>query len=373
MRARHSGRPTGGRLRWVAAAAGLAVAGAAIFAVTPATAAGTTTNAQLSLSGVATKSSILGGSLIGIHPGDSVDFQASGLPTAGLENIPALNQLVSSLLSPLLGQFQVVLHTSASFPGGAHDVTIGGPTSGPCKGQPDYKVTFPNAGTYNFSWNIAYVLPVLLGCTHNGVSDSNLNLLKKAGVALNATNQWVGQIAVADHPPTGGIGIQLPGISIAPSLPVVGQLPTLGLGGLTIQGHLTLPTLSGPPGGGGSGGGAGGGGAGGGGGSSAAPDCVPCDVMTHVGLGGGPGQAGANQGTGSQIGNGIAQAGVNNNGVVPVTSTAPAVPGLSTEKHVNLAANRAPAAQMPLLLAFIAIIALALVTGIYARLFLLRR
>jgi hypothetical protein len=36
-------------------------------------------------------------------------------------------------------------------------------------------------------------------------------------------------------------------------------------------------------------------------------------------------------------------------------------------------ANKAPAAQMPVLLAIIAIIALSLVTATYARLFLLRR
>ena len=104
MRARHTGRPVGSaRLRWTAAAMGAAIAGVAIFTTTTtaAHASATTTDAQLSLSGVATKSSVLGGSLIGIHPGDTVDFGSSGLPTAGLDNVPALGKLVQNLLSPL--------------------------------------------------------------------------------------------------------------------------------------------------------------------------------------------------------------------------------------------------------------------------------
>ncbi len=176
---------------------------------------------------MATQSSVLGGELIGVHPGDTVDFTASGLPTAGLQNIPALGKLVDSLLSPLLGQFQVVVHTGANFPGGARSVTLGGPASGPCKGVHDLPVTFPANGTYNFTWNVQYVLPVLLGCKANGVSAANLNLLKSVGVALNASLQWVGQIVVANDPPKGGLGLQLPGIKVAPSLPVVGQLPTI--------------------------------------------------------------------------------------------------------------------------------------------------
>ena len=52
----------------------------------------------------------------------------------------------------------------------------------------------------------------------------------------------------------------------------------------------------------------------------------------------------------------------------PVTTTS-----ASTSRHVDLAANKAPAAQMPVILAIIAIIALSLVTATYARLFLLRR
>ncbi|HEV7193077.1 MAG TPA: hypothetical protein VGN35_07695 [Jatrophihabitantaceae bacterium] len=373
MRARHTGRPVSrGRLRWVATALGAAVAGVAIFATTtPAHASATTTDAQLSLSGVATKSSVLGGSLIGIHPGDTVDFMSSGLPTAGLDNIPALGSLVQNLLSPLLGQFQVVLHTGANFPGGARNVTLGGPTSGPCKGAKDLAITFPSIGTYNFTWNVQYVLPGLLGCATNGLSNSDLNLLKGAGVALNASEQWVGQVVAANDPPKGGIGLQLPGIKIAPSLPVVGQLPTLGVTLPVVQLPVTLPTLPGLPGGGGAGGGNGGGGSGGGGlGGGGGGLCVPCVVMTNPGGGGAPAPD-ANSVT--QIGRGLTDPGPVSGSDASSSGGPHAAPAPKTSKHVDLAANKAPAAQMPVILAIIAIIALSLVTATYARLFLLRR
>jgi hypothetical protein len=374
MPARHAGRPdSAGRLRWIAGAIGVAIAGAAIFAVAPANAAGTTVDAQLSLSGVATQSSVLGGSLVGVHPGDTVDFKASGLPTAGLDNIPALGKLVNSLLSPLLGQFQVVVHLGSNFPGGARSVTVGGPATGPCKGVPDLPVTFPNVGTYNFTWDIQYVLPILLGCTHNGVSSANLNLLKGAGIALNASNQWTGQIVVADHPPTGGIGIQLPGISVAPSLPVLGQLPTLGLGGATVQLPVTLPKIPLPTGGHGGGGTGTTGSTPPPGNGSTAPECVPCVVMTEVGNGGTGTAVAPDAGNVSQIGNGLSDGGAVNPNNGGGTASTHGGSGVVTHKQVNLAANKAPAAQMPVLLAIIAIIALSLVTATYARLFLLRR
>lgn len=372
MRARHSGRPVrSGRLRWFGAAVAAAIVGVAIFTTTTtaANASSTTTEAQLSLSGVATKSSVLGGSLIGIHPGDTVDFVSSGLPTAGLDNIPALGKLVQNLLSPLLGQFQVVLHTGANFPGGKRDVTLGGPTSGPCKGAKDLAITFPSAGTYNFTWNIQYVLPGLLGCQTNGLSNSDLNLLKGAGVALNASEQWVGQVVAATDPPKGGIGLQLPGIKIAPSLPVVGQLPTIGLTIPAVQLPVTLPSLPSLPGSGGTGGNGGTGGTSGGGGGGGGL-CVPCVVMPNTG-GGGVAAPDANSVT--QIGRGLSDLGRVTGSDKGTTGGAPATKAPSTSKRVDLAANKAPAAQMPVILAIIAIIALSLVTATYARLFLLRR
>ncbi|MDP9117689.1 MAG: hypothetical protein M3O28_10635 [Actinomycetota bacterium] len=382
MPARHLQRPQmRPALRWLATTVGLAVTTAAIFAMAPANASATTTEADLSLSGVATSSSILGGSLIGIHPGDSVDFKASALPTAGLSNVPVLGPLVQSLLSPLLGQYQVVVHLPSNFPGGARSVTLGGPTSGACAGKPDLPIAFNTAGTYNFTWNVQYVLPGLFGCSASGIS-TDFNLLKSAGIALNATNQWVGQIVVADSPPVGGLGIQLPGLGVAPSLPVVGQLPTLGESGLTVQLPVTLPSVPALPGAGGNKPTAGSGSTTAPAGSSTANTvCVPCEVVPNVGMGSGVGGAsggfagvGPDANTTTQLGRGLSDGGALKSSPAPVvTSTAAALDSPQINTHVNLAANKAPAAQMPVLLAIIAIIALSLVTATYARLYLLRR
>ncbi|HJQ41454.1 MAG TPA: hypothetical protein VJ831_00080 [Jatrophihabitantaceae bacterium] len=361
-------------MRWVAGALGLAVAGAAAIALAPSSAGATTVTAQLSLSGVATQGNILGGTQVGVHPGDTVNFQASALPTAGLDNIPMLGPLLDDLLTKLLHtSYQVVLHLPASFPGGKRDVTLGGPESGKCKGTQSLPVNFANIGTYNFTWTVQYVLPNLLGCTTNSIGNSNLNLLKSAGIALNSTNQWVGQIVVATNPPPPGISIQLPGVSVAPNLPVVGQVPTLGIGGVnlpTIPVNLPslIPTL---PGGGGSGGGSSTPPPGGGTGTGV--ECVPCTVVPSVGLGGGDNGGGSNPGSPEGLGQGI------HNPTTPVTSATrtvtvpPASPSSKPPKTRDLSANKAPGAQMPVLLAIIAIIALGLVTATYARLYLLRR
>ena len=82
---------------------------------------------------------------------------------------------------------------------------------------------------WSFTWSVQYVLPGLFGCTKNGLNSTSMNQLQQAGIAINASNQWVGQVVVATDPPKGGISIQLPGIGAAPSLPVVGQLPGMSI------------------------------------------------------------------------------------------------------------------------------------------------
>ena len=63
------------------------------------------------------------------------------------------------------------------------------------------------------------------------------NQLAKAGIKLNAKNQYVGAVVVATNPPKGGISVQLPSVQAAPSAPVVGQLPTVSIPG------VQLPTV----------------------------------------------------------------------------------------------------------------------------------
>jgi hypothetical protein len=367
------------RLRWLVGLAGGAVVGATLLAFSPAGAA-STVNAQLSLTGVATSTSVLGGSEIGVHPGDTVVFKASAVPTAGLENIPTLGSVLTDLLSAALGQYQVVVSFGGSFPGGAQTVTLGGPTTGKCAGLASKSFTFPDKGSYAFTWKVQYVLPTLLGCIKNGVSDADLNLLETAGVALNATNSWVGKVVVADNPPPGGISIQLPGVSVAPSVPVLGQLPTIGVPGVTLP-TIGVPvpnlTASTPAGGTSSSG------SNGGKGSTPSPEPsneipVPAKVVPGINGGGMLGSGGGYTGvlpggTGnSQVGTGGLQPVVSPNSASAATDAANQN---STGKHktIDLASSKASTGQLSVVLAIIAIIALTLVAATYARLYVLRR
>jgi hypothetical protein len=376
------------RVRWLVGLAGLAVTTATLLAFSPAGAA-STVNAQLSLTGVATSDNILGGSQIGVHPGDTVNFKASALPTAGLQNIPGLGGVLDSLLSPLLGQYQVVVSFSSSFPGGAQTVTLGGPTSGACAGVPAKSVTFPAKGSYAFTWKVQYVLPGLLGCSTNGVSSTNLNLLQQAGVALNATNSWVGKIVVADNPPKGGISIQLPGVSVAPNIGGH-QLPTIGVPGINLPTlGVAVPDLN--PGSKQGDSKAGGGGSKSGKTTSAAPTLpgnvvpVPAQVVPR---GSGDGvftdggfNTGVLPGLGSQSGDSSGLLPISTgNGNGSAAKTGAAAPAAqpdqkSSGKHktIDLASGRSSTGQLSIVLALIAIIALFSVAGLYARLYLIRK
>jgi hypothetical protein len=378
-------RPVIGRkrgLRWLAAGAGVLVAGATVLAMSPAQADTATVDAQLSLSGVASKANLLGGTTIGVHPGDTVDFSASALPTAGLANIPALGPTLVNTLKALLGQYQVVVTFGSSFPGvGGQSVTLGGPATGVCKGKQDVPVTFPSAGTYAFTWKVQYVLPVLLSCTKNGLGDTALNQLKGAGIALNATNQWTGQIVAAANPPKGGLSVQLPGLGAAPSLPVLGQLPTMTLPALSLPTiPLSLPDLpvGSLPGLGSSSGSTG---AGTGTGTLKPEGPSIPDLVVPKGDGNGPGTVDLGGGFGNvlpdlgNVGSGFGNIAAPVQGASTASIPSDVAPAASQVKAhtVELASSPSPSGQMPVLLAIIAVIALSLVTATYARLYLLRK
>lgn len=349
-----------GGLRWFVGACALALAATTAFAVSsPASATATTVKTQLSLSGLASADNPLGGSVIGIHPGDTVTFTAAGAPTAGLEKL-GLDGLVNNVLG-LLVTFQVSADF-AGLPGGAKATVL--------KGAKAKSFTFPKKGTYNFTWE-AQNLVVLKALPINLNGDQ----LAAAGIKLNESNQYVGKVVVAANPPTGGLSIQLPGVKVAPSLPVVGQLPTVSIPGVTLPTiHASVPNLlPGKPGGSTSD-------PAGGGTSTPASSyhppalTVPEQVVPQgdgnaiFGAGGGGFNAGALPGT--QLGN-----------LAPISgSTATASAPLTTQdsagknKTIDLASStKAPSGQLPVILAILAIIALALVAGTYARLFLLRR
>ncbi len=341
--------------RWLTAAVGLGVAVAVVIIARPA-GASTTVNAQLAFSGVVTQTSPTGGSVVGIHPGDSVDFKPATVPTEGLDALGfSLGDIVGNVLNLATG-YQVVMHLPSTFPGGKRDVKLGA-----CGGKSDLKVAFPTAGTYNFTWS-AYSVNLL--CLTSPITLDG-NAAKDAGIALNSSNQWVGKVVAATDPPAGGISVQLPAVSASPNvggvqLPPVGEpgatLPTITTGG---SGSSPTPAPNEP-----------------GGGSGTRIDyqqpgqSVQDRVVPH-GYGGDGRAEAVNQALIGDLANGVAQNGAG--GQALAGSAAKGNPATTAGQPINLAANKAPAGQMPVLLSILAIIALSLVTATYARLYLLRR
>jgi hypothetical protein len=341
--------------RWLAAAVGIGVAVAVVIIARPA-GASTTVNAQLAFSGLVTQTSPTGGSVVGIHPGDSVDFTPATVPTEGLDALGfSLGDILGNVLNLATG-YQVVMHLPSTFPGGKRDVKLGA-----CGGKSDLKVAFPTAGTYNFTWS-AYSVNLL--CLTSPITLDG-NAAKDAGIALNSSNQWVGKVVAATDPPAGGISVQLPAVSASPEVGGV-QLPPVGEPG------ATLPTITA-------------------GGSGSSPTTAPSqpsggsgtridyqqpgqsvqDRVVPHGYGGDGRAEAVNQALIGDLANGVAQ-----NDASGQALAGPAAKGnLATTagQPINLAANKAPAGQMPVLLSILAIIALSLVTATYARLYLLRR
>jgi hypothetical protein len=352
------------KARWLAGAAGVAVTavvGAALLALAPA-GASTTVNSQLSLSGLASADNPLGGSVIGIHPGDSVTFKTASVPTAGLDQL-GLGGLVGGLLNSLLG-FQSRADFS-HLPNGKANTVVGTKTA--------VSFTFPTAGTYNFSWSVEQ-LQLLGGAVP---IDLNGNQLAAAGVKLNASNDYVGQIVVATNPPKGGIGLQLPSIGVHPSVPLVGQLPSIGIPGVKVTVPVTIPDLipSKPAGGGTETTAPAGGSSSTAGTGGAIP--VPAQIVPNgvTGFGGGGGyfptllpNSGSQSGGATSL---LPISTIGNSAKAGSKQTDQKSTG--KDKTIDLASSKAPTGQLSVVLAIIAIIALTLVAATYARLYVLRR
>jgi hypothetical protein len=353
-------------LRWLAGAVGLAAAAMTVLVMQPAGANPVTVRAQLSLSGVVTATSPLGGTTVGVHPGDSVTFQASLTPTAGLDAL-GLSALVDALNT--VGGITMVADFS-QLPGASKLDTLTTKASAyALSGTKSATFTFPAAGTYHFTWTARNLL---------GVINLDGNQLAAAGIKLNAQNQYVGEVVVADNPPQGGISLQLPGVSVAPSLAVVGQLPTVGVPNVTAPTiPVAVPTIvpglpgsSGKPGGQPS--------------SGLNYTPPPLSVPEQVVPKGDGAVAGPDLNADPDLaiggfGDALPALGSNGGAAHPASSTArepAAVPAGHpvSEKPVEIAASpQSPSGQLPVILAIVAIVALSLVTATYARLYLLRK
>jgi len=355
-------QPRAAGLRWLAAGIALAIAGAITLATASANASPRTVNAELSLSGIATTANLLGGAQIGVHPGDTVNFVPSTIPTAGLTNIPTLGTALDSLLQTILGKttgYQITMHLPSTFPGGARNVTLGA-----CAAQKNLAVNFPTKGDYTFTWSAVAISPLCLLPANIGSLAGNQ--LKNAGIALNATNQWVANIHVATDAVAGGISIQLPGVSIAPSLPGLGQLPTVGINLPTLG--LSVPAIGGgsTPAGSGST-------SAGGGGYTPPAVSIPQQVVPHPDDTGALGPLGGGFGTPLPTINTSPSTAPVSGASSGSHSKPTAKPSTSTKQQQAASSKKLTTAQLPVLLAILAIVALALVTGTYARLYMMRQ
>lgn len=376
--ARHADGGRASRLRRLAALlTGLGVVVAVLLAMSPAQAAGHTDRAQLALSGLSDKNNPAGGSQIGIHPGDSVIFSAASVPTAGLAKLGLANLIptVDNLLNGAT-RFQVRANF-ANLPGG-HNGTI-------LHGRKTAHFTFAHTGTYNFTWTVqkVTVLSTLLGKqTQTSTINLNGNELRKAGIKLNAHNQYVGQVVVRKHPPAGGISVQLPKVNVHPNVHGV-KLPKIKIPGVHLPTvHVPTPKLPSVPGLHHNGNHQSKNGSGNGNNPNGPksfpgpPVSVPQEVVPkgdtavtipgHDNLGTLPVYHGAEAFRPGSSGN--SASGTHNTARQPRSAQA------AKQRPLGLASKPStPSGQLPVLLAIISIIALALVAGTYARLFLIRR
>ena len=364
----HQSRPTrrvglawlaGARsLGLVGAAAGvLATAGPAGAAPTPTYHAGSDT-ATFTASGVLEGNCLIAtdGTDVWIKTGDVINFKSAvaGIDLAGMN-------LTSGQVAGL--NVTAAIDATTTSPGQSVPVSAGHTTVFPKAGQ--HALT---AGEHKLAWTVKSL--TLVG----GLLGSLLTVpLSSSDLKSGASLSWSGVIHVTKDAPqcklsvgtptvgisVGPIKVTVPPISVGVALPTVPTLPKLptppGASGSTTPppgGKTTPPGVKFTP----------------------PPLTVPEQVMGGGGGGGGGGGFGGVQADGSnatQLGNGLPGVPVAGSG--PGSTKSPAAKPKTTTKHIDLAANRAPAAQMPVLLAIIAIIALSVVTATYARLYLLRR
>ena len=338
-----------------------------------------TEDAQLSLTGVVDGNNPTGGSQLGVHPGTTISFSASAAPTQkakDLANSIGLGGILSSVLGTT--DFQVVADFS-HLPGGHSNTKLTGSSKA--------GFHFAHLGTYSFSYQAESVsVTSLLGVKTTHITKINLNgnQAKQAGVSLNASNQYVGKIVVSNNPKN-GISIQTPTVNVHPKI-AGAQLPNIKIPGVTTPTlHASVPNLNAPK-----------------KGTSTNKGTtkktttgsqtnaqnllatgkngllpVPARVVPggygSTSYGGGGGFYGSSL-QGSAGGSGYAPLTLTNpNGTTTTLGSAPSADQQQQAKSAASSKQDQPSAQLPVVLAIIAIIALALVASTYARLFLLRR
>ena len=162
---------------WLAGLAAAARRRAGLVAVAPRRRRARHVNAQLSLAGVDHATTRPAAAPIGVHPGDTVDFNASAVPTAGLDKLgtrrPARRR------ARRRGTTFQVTADFADLPGGAPEHRAHGGTA-----TSDVHAS-AGKGTYSFTWT-AQTVVTACSAPSIGRSTSTATSSPQAGVKLNA-------------------------------------------------------------------------------------------------------------------------------------------------------------------------------------------
>ncbi|HEY2298859.1 MAG TPA: hypothetical protein VGH43_14085 [Jatrophihabitans sp.] len=366
---------------WIAILAAVIAVAAVALGMAPAQAS-TTVEVQLTLSGVASPDNPTGGATVGVHPGDSVVMHASAIPTAGAPG--GLSDPLRGLVAGVAG-LQVKIQ-SGNLPGVHYPVVLGKVPN--CGGTDKLLLRSLAKGTYSFKYVVqkislvTSVLGAVTGCNKATVTPTHdqLGALTQNNVKVTDNAVYSGSIVVADNPPAGKIGVQLPSQSVSVK---AGPVHTsVNLPGATVGVPNPIPSITKglpkPPGLPGSGGGKSGSKGGSSGNVNYTPPAVtvPEKVMPHA----------VNMGGGGQryVAPGAGNAGAIGGHIVapPEKATATAQPVTHPSDVANAAANKKPVdlsqgsdtgQQLPVILAVLAILALSVVTAGYARMVLLKR
>ncbi|MGI8879107.1 MAG: hypothetical protein ACR2KJ_01055 [Jatrophihabitans sp.] len=216
--------------------AALVAVGFAFLSDRPAAAA-TTRHGTLAVTGLVADGcpASAGGSQIFIKPGDTVEFRATlaGINLGVIHNVLPL--VPATLTSNGVGSF----NTTVTF--ADENTTSKGKTVGHPHAVTDtdaYRRTFPRSGVYNFGWIARSLsllkIPILLPKGLTVPLSQNVPGI----VGDDSSLSWAGQVVVSDKATKCGLSVQVPGVTIHPSvlghkLPPVsvpgGNLPTVNV------------------------------------------------------------------------------------------------------------------------------------------------
>ncbi|MHA3705014.1 hypothetical protein ACXR2U_22815, partial [Jatrophihabitans sp. YIM 134969] len=237
---RRTGTTGGGRWRVAALLLVSVLIGTGITVVAAApSASAADRNATISLTGITSNTYPTGGNTVWVQPGTGLTITEAPI-SAGANQ--GLLGTVSGIVTGVLGALFKVVDLQATVDlssVGKGTVSLGG------GGQASVSTPALKKGVYPIAWSFKAIVVNKLTQAKTSVA-LNGNQLNRLGLKLNAKNQYVGYIVSDTKSPCGGaqcISLQTPRLSVAPSAPVVGQLPTVGVPGTTV--NVPVPSVPG--------------------------------------------------------------------------------------------------------------------------------